>query len=266
MDKYLKYKITTKKAGLKHQSYNIKTLFAEAYLTNRIPVISKIHLYGKHNFDKPLFSDLSKYYEYSETKIMGKPQKYCFEDDLAISPIQFKYDGKMPQSANYVEKIFPSNEGCSWKFLSSPFDIYYSVTLSYRDEIYQLANQISKALGDNYACVHVRRGDVLKLFSKNWPLFFDTRPKNILKVLIQNSSPEKVYIMTNENQSFFNFKESKFQFYLSRHFPGIDRFRKEDNYYLFCIENLIMENAKLRISTFNDPNPLYHDCLSNLHF
>lgn len=265
-NKYLKYRITTTKAGLKHQSFNLKTLISEAFLTNRIPVISPVSLYGKHNFNKPLESNLSQYFDLENIFLNGQRQQVAYSESIELDAFNIKPEDPIPTDEPFVEKVFPQDEGCSWKFVSSPFDIYYSVVLKYQNEIYQKADQLTEILGNDYACVHVRRGDVLKLFSKKWPLFLDTRPKNILKVLSKNASPKNVYIMSNEKPGFFKFPSTPYRIFLANDFPEIDAIRHIDNYRLFCIESVIMEKAKLRISTFKDNNPLYHDSLSSVSF
>lgn len=265
-EKYLKYRITTTKAGLKHQSYNLKTLIAESYMTGRIPVISKLHLYGKHNFGKGLSTNLGEYYSLENISLKNSIQRIAYEEELASTPVQIPYNNPIPENEKFVEKVFPAWEGCSWKYVDSSFDIYHEVKLPYLNTLNALANQVISKLGENYACVHVRRGDVLKFFSRYRRLWLDTRPARILQVLDKNSSPGNVYIMSNEKSSFFRFKKSPYKFWLYSDFPTLADIRLEDNYKLFCIENIIMEHAKLRISTFKDANPLYHDSLSEVLF
>ena len=266
--KYLQYNITTRKAGLKHQSYNLKTLIAEACALGRIPVISQVYLYGKHNNGNELYTTLGNYYDLRNIRLKGKKKPICFPQEVHIEPKFYKFDEVIPSGDEYVVKEFPLNEGCSWKYAKTDYDIYYDVKLPYTKQIEEKAKKVIDKLEKPYSCVHVRRGDVVRsLAYKYWPLIWDTKPSNIIEKLNENKSPLTVYIMTNERKrSFFDVKNSNYNILLSSDFPILAELSQQDNYLLFCIENMIMENAQLRISTFKDDNPLYHDSLSNVKF
>ncbi len=266
--KYLQYKITTKKAGLKHQSYNLKTLIAEADALGRIPVISPIYLSGKHNNSNELYTNLENYYDLRNIRLKGKKQPICFPQEIDIEPKYYKFNEVIPSGDEYVVKEFPLSEGCSWKYAKTDCEVYYDVDLPYTRQIKENAKNVIDKLEKPYCCVHVRRGDVVRsLVYKYWPLIWDTKPSSIIEKLDENKSPKTVYVMTNEKKkSFFNFKKSHYKVFLSTDFPFLEIISQQDNYLLFCIENIIMERAHLRISTFKDDNPLYHDSLSNVKF
>ena len=114
-------------------------------------------------------------------------------------------------------------------------------------------------------CVHVRRGDMLNVKPK---LKKDTTIENITNKLRKyESQVDSIYIMTNEKNSNYlsdlkKINPQKIKLY--SHFSELDKIQKEDNYYLFCIEKIIMDKANFKISTFKTPNTTYIDSLSNL--
>jgi hypothetical protein len=54
--------------------------------------------------------------------------------------------------------------------------------------------------------------------------------------------------------------KSKYKVY----FTKLIEEQRNDNYYLFCIEKNIMENANIRISTFKTKGDYYNNFLSNI--
>ena len=104
-------------------------------------------------------------------------------------------------------------------------------------------------------CIHVRRGDRIT----NEEIDRDTRADNVWRKICDNK-PNSVYIMTNRLNELRSL----------HHVDGIyfyTKFRElmeiQDNYYLFCVENNIMQFAKIRCSTFDvkkDVNNGYYHC------
>ena len=69
--------------------------------------------------------------------------------------------------------------------------------------------------------------------------------------------------MTNENNKEYLKEIKKIKnLYLFSDFEELNKIK--DNYYLFSVENNIMKNAKIKISTFSAPNNKYDDSLSEL--
>ena len=75
---------------------------------------------------------------------------------------------------------------------------------------------------------------------------------------------DNIYIMTNENSSFFSKLKNKYnnKLYFYNNFDNLIKIKNEDNYYLFCIEKEIMNNAFIKISTFKNDN--YDNYLSKI--
>ena len=94
----------------------------------------------------------------------------------------------------------------------------------------------------------------------------DTSVDNILSKLNKFKTKfDNIYIMTNE-------KNLKMYNKINIEFPNKIFFYKdfeklvniEDNYYLFCIEKNIINNANIKISTFKTKGIEYDDYLSDL--
>jgi hypothetical protein len=103
-------------------------------------------------------------------------------------------------------------------------------------------------------CIHVRRGDRVSTLQ----IDMDTRPDNILKK-IEEQDIQNVYIMTNKIDEVIEIKENKkYNILFCCDFEVLRSIK--DNYYLFCIENIIMKNAKIKCSTFKNENSNYYNC------
>ncbi len=251
-EKYLKYRITTQKAGLRHQAYNLKTLIYESYTLGRVAVISKWHLFGYHNFKKGIDTDFAKYFNFQEVQIEGiKPQVKLERDLKAIKYEQeFHMDDLIDPHAVMAVRSFPPNEGCSWKHLKTDFDIYHKVIIPYSKEVVDLAKKLYEEIDSPLTTVHVRRRDVLK---KKWRLWKDTRPKNIIKVLEEIGSPENVYIMSNETKKgFFNEISRYYKLSVIENIPWLSNIQKEDNFLTYCIENQLLKMSDKKVTTFSD--------------
>tara|TARA_Y100001972_G_scaffold129145_1_gene194511 strand:- start:2353 stop:3159 length:807 start_codon:yes stop_codon:yes gene_type:complete len=251
-DKYLKYQITTQKAGLRHQAYNLKTLIYESYILGRVAVISKWHLFGYHNFRKGVDTDFEKYFDFQGVRIEGKKPQIELEKNIGRIEVEQEYqmnDSIDPLAVMAVRK-FPPNEGCSWKYLKTDFDIYHKVKIPYSKEVVTLAQKLRKEIDYPLTVVHVRRRDVLK---KKWRLWKDTRPKNILNVLKKIGSPNIVYVMSNETkEGFFDEISRDYKLKLIQNIPWLSDIQKEDNFLAYCIENQLLKMADKKVTTFSD--------------
>ena len=76
-----------------------------------------------------------------------------------------------------------------------------------------------------------------------------------------NFDIKKVYIMTNEkNLNIFNEIKDVYDTYF---FTDLEELKNiDDNYFLYFVEKVIMENAQIRISTFKTNKDYYNDYLS----
>ncbi len=251
-DKYLKYQITTQKAGLRHQAYNLKTLIYESYTLRRVAVISKWHLFGYHNFKKGIDTDFERYFNFQEVEIDGIKTQIELERKLGRIKGEHEFymgDSIDPQAVMAIRK-FPPNEGCSWKYFKTDFDIYHKVVIPYSKEVMRLAQKIRDGIDGPFTVVHVRRRDVLK---KKWRLWTDTRPKRIMQVLKDIDSPRNVYIMSNETKNGFFKRISKYyKLTLIEDIPWLLKLQKEDNFLAYCVENQLLKMADKKVTTFSD--------------
>lgn len=237
---YFKIDLSPINAGLSHQTSNFKVLIKYCFLNNLNLIKPKFKLIGSHNNNKELNSDLSKYYDLNNITVNDKPFRlYDDNDNIEYTMKKKTYGTQLLRQCH----PFKTKEHCDIK-------------IPYNEDIINTAKRIALSFKEDYMCIHVRRGDRIT----NKTMDIDTQPDNIIRV-INNHNPKSVYIMTNK------FKELKslsnienIFFYKDFEFLQII----DDNYYLFSIENQIMEFAKIRCSTFNVkkkiPNDKYYHC------
>ena len=240
--KYLKF-VTNINVGLSHHTSNLHAMMREAYSRNLILILPKFNLSGQHNRGKQLKSDLSKYYDYDNFTVNGTKIKIL------------KDDSRIDDSQKIIIKDNSGNLSKSKKLIYDR-NKTYKLYLPKSKDIIEIGDRISKKIGE-YACVHVRRGDMLNL-KKN--LNRETKSKNIIDKL-SNFNIKKVYIMTDEkNLNVFNEVKDVYETYFFTNFEELKNI--DDNYFLFFIEKVIMENSKIRISTFRTNKDYYNDYLS----
>lgn len=225
--------------GLSHHISNYHILLLYCYKNNLKLIKPIFTLIGKHNNNKTLISDLSEYYDLDNIYIDGnhfklyndsKDIKYTFNQNISGGLLR-----KLPMFQN-LPKV--------------------QIKMPYISDIYDMANNISDKLDNDYMCIHVRRGD--RITNKN--IDIDTRADNIKKI-IERHKPKNVYIMTNRiNEIKSLSKMNNIYFYTD--FEHLSKIK--NNYYLFCIENAIMNLAKIRCSTFHTNKiDYYHDYLTD---
>ena len=240
--KYLKF-VSNINVGLSHHTSNLQSMMREAYSRNLILILPKFKLSGQHNRGKQLQSDLSKYYDYDNFTVNGTKIKIL------------KDDSNIDKSQKIIIKDNLGNLSKSKKLIYDR-NKTYKLNLPKSKDIVEIGNRISKKIG-KYACVHVRRGDMLNL-KKN--LNIETKSKNILDKL-SNFNIKKVYIMTDEkNLNVFNEVKDVYDTYFFTNFEELKSI--DDNYFLYFVEKVIMENAEIRISTFKTNKDYYNDYLS----
>ena len=239
---YFKIDLSTINAGLTHQTANLRTIINYCFINNLKLIKPIFTLSGDHNNNNELKTDLSKYYDLNGITVNG--HLFKLYDDI-----------------NYTYTITKNTYKHGLLYNNSTFQNLKDVKIDipYKNDIIEIANQISSEL-DEYMCIHVRRGDRIT----NNQIDIDTQPNNIINV-INKYKTKKVYIMTNtlnELKTLSNIEN--IYFYTNFNVLKI----VNDNYYLFCIENNIMEFAKIRCSTFNvklknKNNNYYHCYLTN---
>jgi hypothetical protein len=242
---YIKFKSTVS-AGLSHQTANLMASIKEANYTNKILIVPILSLSKTHN-KVELKSNLSKYYNFEKLMVNNKIMKVEY-DDKNIDP-------KLINELNIRNELF-------YKDTQLKFDRNkkISIDLPYNINILNISNKISEKFG-NYCCIHIRRGDMLRLKPN---LDKDTQSENIMRI-IKKYKFDCIYIMTNEsNLSIYDNIKSKYKVYFYTDFAKLIEEQRNDNYYLFCIENNIMKNATIRISTFKTTGDYYNNYLSNI--
>ena len=233
--------------GLLHLTVNLKYLLKYPYDIGKTPIIPKFTLGERVGLgsEKVFDSNLSEYYDYSNVKINGEPYKVLVddnnlkEDDVEIFNCECREE--LP-SSNY----FPTNSNFN-KLVGKNIDI----ELPIQKYLVESASKITELLR-KYVCVHVRRGDLLKLEPESVRA---TESKNILKVLDEVVDESYcVYIMTNETDlSLFDDITEKYNTYFWTEFDELKKWYSKSNYLLFAIELLILKNANKKISTMEKP-------------
>lgn len=237
-------------AGLSHQTSNLNCILKYSYL-NRLKLVLPIwNLDPKHNNNKLIRTNLSEYYDFDNLLVNDLPYK-VFEkapDNSKLTTIPIKQ-----AKYNLVRK--------DPKFLDAS-ESAIKISIPYHKDIIQLGEKIAMTLGE-YTCVHVRRTDRLT----NNQIKMDTCPINIIKK-IKEFNLKNVYIMSDEKDPQF-YKDLKtcdqsLTIRFMTDFELLQKLKQKDNYYLFCVENVICLNAKIRISTFNTPGIYYNSYLSKI--
>jgi len=240
--KYLKIDLSTISAGLTHQTENFRIIIHYCFINNFKLIKPIFRLDSHHNNNNELKTDLSKYYDLNGITVNGESFKLYDDVDYTYTIEKKSY------------KYGLINNDPTFQNLK-----YVKVEIPYKKDIIDIANRISSELGD-YMCIHVRRGDRIT----NNQIDIDTQPNNI-KTVINKYQPKSVYIMTNKlNELESLSKIENIYFYTNFNFLK----KINDNYYLYCIENNIMEFAKIRCSTFNvklkrKDDKYYHCYLTN---
>ena len=245
---YFKINLSTINAGLSHQTNNLRSIIYYCY-TNNLKLIKPIFLLtGNHNNKKQLTTDLSKYYDLNNITINGKLFK-LYDDDV-------KYTYTVGKKSYHAGLLANDPMFLDFKKVKN-----INMVIPYKQDIIDIAKKVYNEL-DEYMCIHVRRGDRIK----NKQNDIDTQPDNIRKI-IEKYKPKKVYIMTNKINELKSLSNVE-NIYFYTNFDFLDKIT--DNYYLFSIENEIMNFAKIRCSTYNVPlmnknksinyNSDYYDC------
>ena len=249
--KYLKVAGQLSAAGLNHQTSNLQALLAYAYDRQLVPVMPEFPLTGMHNQGRALRSNLARYYDYDKLHIKGKPFPVLLDDrQLAAADIEVI---QIPDGWGLLRLLLP------------PTEVKSAIDLPYSPEVAGHHKEFARAAAwPDYACVHIRRTDYLHKVAELDQL---TRGEHLYEVLARTANcPELVYIMTDElDREVFTYQPPprgrQFQFRFYDDYELLRQLKAEDNYLLFCVENMLMRAARHRVSTFKTPLPLYHDYL-----
>jgi hypothetical protein len=239
---YIKIYLDSISAGLSHQKSNLSRLIRYCF-DNNLKLIKPIfNLSGIHNNGISLRSDLSEYFDLDNIKVNGK-QFVLFDDDKNNSTTTNVIENR------YYEHGLLRNDDIFSNVSNA------NVSIPYVKEVYEIAQRVIRTIKDNYICIHVRRGDKIT----NNIIDVDTQPPNI-KNIISKSDMKTVYIMTNRKNELKNIMSlcspEEYDIYFYTDFKDLKNI--DNNYLLFCVENVIMDMAPIRCSTFNTPRKKYY--------
>ena len=238
MDNFFSIDLSCISAGLSHQTANLKILIYYCYINNLKLIKPIFRLTGKHNNNHNLCTDLSEYYDLNNILVDNKPyilyDKEYF-DEFTIKKKRYRW------GLLRTDKMFINT-------------IKYKIEIPYKYDIIETAKLVTSLIGNDFMCIHVRRGDRLTTLQ----IDMDTRPDNILNK-IEEQDIQNIYIMTNKIDEVIKIKENKnYNIYFFCDFEVLQNIN--DNYYLYCIENVIMDMAKIKCSTFKVKHSTYYNC------
>mgnify|MGYP006098654431 CR=1 FL=1 len=250
---YFKINLDSIVAGLTHQKGNLVALIRYCHYHNLKLVKPQFTLCSQHNNGTKLKTDLSEYYDLNSITVNGKPYT-LYDDQLNIPWTVTKK--KYKWGLLVKDEMFGNYLG-EGEFIAKGVTVRKdtaNVHIPYTIKLHCLAQKISSSLGD-YMCVHVRRGD--RVITPQ--IDADTQAEHI-KEVIGLHKPDKVYIMTNRLSEISQLDEASNVFFYT-HYPVLKSIT--DNYYLFCVENIIMDSATIRCSTFKTNTNKYHCYLTD---
>lgn len=293
---YLSYEDSCTKAGLWHQRENLQFLIQEAYAHGRIPVIPQVILSQHHNFGFEHKSNLSKYFDWSKSKIkhhdsnIHEPVQITLDSDNILKttadavcrvPANVSLSAPKFQNVNFVIKVVnaklsSSNHG-RWLCMSAgPKPAGFHINpAEFSSEVCRIASKIIRKMkGEGgYAAIHIRRGDKLGSTGN------ETTPEKVvtyLKGVVGDGMP--VYLLTDDfSKSYVAEINSQFPVFCYSRFRELraiicqtgltrclreTRGRKPDNFMLYAIEMSILADATIPIFTFKTKFSPYHLCES----
>ena len=236
-----------KGAGITHQIQNLFTLIRYCYYQNYKLILPYFVLSGHHNNNKELLTNLTEYIDFDTLIINGKKYNIIIDQNI-VNPEEQIVEIKRINSKYGILNDYDLFKDLKW----------INITYDYTVKILEIGNNISKLL-DDYTFIHVRRTDKIT----NMKINIDTQPSNIL-TNIRKCQLKNVYIATDEKIDFFSSlkKDTEFNIKFNSDFEILSKIKEQDNYFLFCIENVIKRNAKKRVSTFKVLNKFYNYSLS----
>ena len=248
-------------AGLSHQTSNLKVLIMYSHMNNLKLIKPTFTLTGMHNNNNKIYSDLSEYYDLNNISLYNKPYMLYdkeYFNGFTIEKKQYKY------GLLIMDKVFSNvlalktppfgymNHEDGIDMPNSLNNINYGIKIPYNCDIIEIARLVTSLIGNDFMCIHVRRGDRVTTHQ----IDIDTRPDNILKK-IEEQDIKNIYIMTNKIDEIIGLKENKdFNIFFYDDFDILRNIK--DNYFLFCVENVIMRMARIRCSTFKVSSDYYN--------
>ena len=248
--RYLKLRDYSITVGISHHLTNLGALLNYAYSKGYIAIIPFFPMEPRHNSGKKKKTQLTEYIDYDTLTLDGEPIQVCLDDsqldpsDIAVIDPSQRLLRKDPLFADIPNRC-----------------MRFQYVKEIRDTAEAIVSQITDNGKNEYTCIHVRRTDRMT----NRDHARDTSVPRILD-RIQKCENKLVYIMTDESPMFFAELQSN-PAYRVLLYTGFDILRKikiQDNYMLFCVENLIMKGASKRVSTFRSSPAYYNYSLSDV--
>jgi len=264
--RYLQYKGGAW-TGISHQLYNLSVLLAEAAFLQRVAVLPDLMLAGHHNCGKAIRVPLSTYFDLSVFQ-----SEVCFitkEKFEQLQPPEHELvDEKTPpqqlrrKSTPLIIREFTNPDG----IFSAPMKSEPAVEkiackirslITPGQSVRCQAEEIIRALREDFDTVHVRRGDLLEQAKREWWRFPGyeqrTSPRGIRKRISQwVQQGRTLYVMTDEREpSFFDPLKTWYKVYTFRDFQALEALYLTDNYLLYEIEKYIASKARIQVEMFS---------------
>ncbi|MBI4781077.1 MAG: hypothetical protein HY785_07100 [Oscillatoriophycideae cyanobacterium NC_groundwater_1537_Pr4_S-0.65um_50_18] len=263
---YLQYKREAW-TGISHQLYNLSVLLAEAAFLQRVAVLPDLTLASHHNGGRAMRVPLSTYFDLSvfqseacfitkeEFEQLQLPEHELVDEKTPPQQLQRKSTPLIIREFTNPDAIFsapmksePEVEkiACKIRSLIAP-----------SQSIRHQAEEIVKALGEDFDTVHVRRGDLLEQAKREWWRFPGyeqyTSPKGIRKRIAQwVGQGRTLYVMTDEGKpGFFDPLKTWYKVYTFRDFQALEALYLTDNYLLYEIEKCIASKARIQVEMFS---------------
>uniref|UniRef100_A0A6C0J614 O-fucosyltransferase family protein n=1 Tax=viral metagenome TaxID=1070528 RepID=A0A6C0J614_9ZZZZ len=250
--KYLIFTGSLGSYGISHHKSNLSKFIMKANNLNLILIIPQFILHKKHNNGKEITNNLSKYIDYNNLLLNGKKIRVIYEKEEIT---KINKNDIMYYDLNKLQKEIKGDKGLIrfHKEFSLNDNIKFNSPIKIKNIALNIINKLK-----NYTCVHVRRTD-----RNNKQIDISTKAKNIIKKLKESNSLKNVYIMTDEpNVKIFDKIKNFYNVFYYFNFELLKNI-KNDNYYLFQVENEIMNNADIKISTFKTNDSKYDNYLVN---
>lgn len=292
--KYLSYEDSYTKAGLWHLRSNFQFLIEEAHSAGRIPILPEILLSSHHNLGFEVRGDLSKYFDWRETRgrpygtsleepllVLGQADRDklpSFQFALRVAPstcLQSPNVERSPLVIKVVDECLSRRFHGLWRRMAQQTQpaVIEVTRIEFSREVSRVASKIVAAMGgeNGYAAIHVRRGDKLEETDKF------TTPETIARYL-KEKVPKNIpiYLLTDESSlSYVLSIEDLYPIFHYRKFRALRAFvcntpatrvlRRigmcpPDNFMLYAVEMCLLKNAKIPIYSFRTPYSGYYLC------
>ncbi len=269
MKRYLVYHSTIRRSnGLDHEIANLMCFLREAFLLNRIPVITKPNLHKRNNLDYStehmdwdMFIDLD--YEKKiiklkrkEMEIIGLKEfgglKFKKEQIAKVGPKQ-----KVPEEVKDKPLVIRYVNTSLWK--KSQYRNLHTIQLGDAEPsayVQKIGNTVVENLPQDFVYLHIRRED--RLYKNNKPhLKIFTSPFYV-KIFLNSyiGKGRDIYLGTDEkDRNFFDNLNKDYQIITYRNYPQLKKLisaednNKPNNYLLYTIERYIGKKSSLKIET-----------------